>query len=423
MNAERQSQHLVPEANPLWNAQAHMPTVLHQRIVVERGEREYVYTRGGQRLFDGTSGLWFANIGHGRRDIAAVIAEQTQRLETFHVFGRFINDRAMEIAERLSELSPFADSRVILNSGGSDGIDLAAKLSRRYWQAVGQSERTLILSRESAYHGLHAYGTSLAGIEANREGYGATSLVPETARVDRDDIAVVAREIERIGGHRIAAFVLEPVVGAGGIYPPTPGYIDGVNSLARQHGFLVIADEVITGFGRLGEWFASTRVGLEPDIVVFAKGITAGYIPLGGLLISPRVWEPFYRDIDSPIFRFGSTYGGHATAAAVGLKVIDIVSSEGLLQRSHELEAAMAQQMGRLAREEGVVQTRSLGMMAGVQLHGRIKATQVVDDMLEQGQISRALPDNTVAFSPPLTSTFAQIEEFCAVLASTIQLN
>ncbi len=265
------------DAPALWNAQAHMPRVLGHQLEIVRGEGEYVFTRDGRRLFDAPAGLWYANVGHGRLELAEAAYTQMQRLETFHLFGRFTNDRATGLAERLAGLSPIPEPKVILTSGGSDSIDLSAKLARRYWQAVGQSERTVILSRDGGYHGLHAYGTSIVGIEANREGLGTASLVPDTGRVDRDDITAVAREIERIGGDRVAALVLEPVIGAGGVYPPTPGYLDGMRELADRHGFLLIADEVVTGFGRVGEWFASTRFGFAPDIIAFAKGVTSGY--------------------------------------------------------------------------------------------------------------------------------------------------
>ena len=167
----------------LWSAQAHMPSVLGRQLVIARGEGNYVFTTDGQRLFDGTAGLWHANIGHGREEMAEAAAQQMRTLETYHVFGRYLNDRAVELAEKVASLSPIADAKIILNSGGSDSIDVALKLARRYWQLQGRPEKTMILSRDLAYHGLHAYGTSVAGLDFNREGYGTDSLVPDTARL------------------------------------------------------------------------------------------------------------------------------------------------------------------------------------------------------------------------------------------------
>src|SRR5690242_16684019 len=177
-----------PHSPALWSAQAHMPSVLGRQLVIERGEGCYITTTDGRRLFDGTAGLWHANVGHGRAELAQVAYDQMCQLETYHVFGRFANDRAMALSERLSALAPIPDAKVILNNGGSDAIDLACKLARRFWQLQGRTSKTTILSRELAYHGLHAFGTSIAGLEFNREGYGSDSLVPETARVPQHDL-------------------------------------------------------------------------------------------------------------------------------------------------------------------------------------------------------------------------------------------
>ena len=184
----------------LWPAQAHTPTVLGRQLVIERGEGSYVFTADGRRLFDGTAGLWHANVGHSHPELAEAAFEQMKRLETYHIFARFTNDKALALAERLAEISPIDRSKVILNSGGSDAIDVACKLARRHWQREGRTSKKVILSREFAYHGLHAYGTSIAGLDFNREGYGTDSLVPETARVsfnDPEQIAAVVAQHRR----------------------------------------------------------------------------------------------------------------------------------------------------------------------------------------------------------------------------------
>ena len=254
----------------LWPAQAHTPTVLGRQLVINRGEGSYVFTSDGRRLLDGTAGLWHANIGHSHPELAEAAYEQMKQLETYHTFARFSNDKALALGERLAEISPIDRSKVILNSGGADAIDVACKLARRHWQREGRSSKKVILSREFAYHGLHAYGTSIAGLEFNREGYGTESLVPETARVSFNDAEQVAAVVAQIGPENIAAIVTEPVQGTGGVNPPAPGYLEAIEKICRENNILLILDEVITGFGRLGTMFAAERYGISPDLVTVA---------------------------------------------------------------------------------------------------------------------------------------------------------
>ena len=182
----------------------------------------------------------------------------------------------------------------MLTSGGSDSVDLACKLARRHWQLEGRGHKKVILSRHGAYHGLHAFGTSIAGLQYNRDGYGTESLVPETARISTNDIDEVRAQLEQIGPDNVAAIIAEPVIGTGGVVGPADGYLEGLAALAREHDILLIADEVITGFGRAGRMFGSQRYGITPDLITMAKGITSGYAPLGGVLVSPRVADRFF---------------------------------------------------------------------------------------------------------------------------------
>lgn len=191
------------------------------------------------------------------------------------------NEPALRLADRVADLVPIPDAKIMLTSGGSDSVELACKLARRHWQLEGHPERRYILSRDHAYHGLHTFGTSITGLEYNREGYGTESLVPETARIDTFDIDLVAKQIEAIGPHRIAAVIAEPVIGTGGVFGPTTGYFEGLHRLADAYGFLVIADEVITGFGRCGEMFASTRYDVRPDVVRDRQGSDLGLCRTG----------------------------------------------------------------------------------------------------------------------------------------------
>lgn len=399
----------------LWSAQAHMPSVLGRQLTITRGEGNYVFTSEGQRLFDGTAGLWHANIGHGRAEMAEVAAEQMRTLETYHVFGRYLNDRAVELAERVRDLSPVDDAKVILNSGGSDSIDVALKLARRYWQLRGRHDKTVVLSRDLSYHGLHAFGTSVAGLDFNREGYGTDALVPETARIDTADIERVRQRVAEIGPDRIAAIIAEPIQGTGGVIPPAPGYLEGLQRIADEHDILFIADEVITGFGRTGAWFASERYGIRPDIITMAKGISSGYSAVGGIIVAPEVWEPFYTD-DAPIYRHGTTYSGHATSAALALKNLEIIEREGLLDRVRSLETVLADELAGIAADPRVAATRVAGFLGGIELGSAHSAERVTDAMVDEGWIARPLRGNVVQISPPFTTTDAEVRGIVAAV-------
>jgi adenosylmethionine-8-amino-7-oxononanoate aminotransferase len=405
----------------LWSAQAHIPSVLGRQLVVDRAEGSYVFTADGRRLFDGTAGLWHANVGHSRPELAEAAYEQMRRLETYHIFGRYLNDRAVELAERLAVLAPIPEAKVILNSGGSDAIDVACKLARRHWQREGRATKTVVLSREFAYHGLHAYGTSIAGLDFNRDGYGTESLVPETARMSVDDIDAVEATVHEIGPENIAALVAEPVQGTGGVNPPAPGYLDGLQRICRDNDILLVVDEVITGFGRTGHMFACERYHLQPDLVTFAKGVTSGYAPLGGVLVAPRIWQPFYRDAaETPVFRHGATYAGHATACAVALRNIDILETDKLLPRAAELEHLLVAELTRLDGRAGVVETRVAGLLGGVTLADHLSAEAVTDDLVELGFITRPLRGNTIQLSPPFITTDDEIRQVVTALDSVI---
>lgn len=405
----------------LWSARAHMPTIMGRQIVIERGAGSYVFTADGQRLFDATAGLWHTNIGHERQEMAEVAYEQMKRLETFHVFGRYLNDRAVELAEKLVEIAPIADAKVILNSGGSDSIDVACKLVRRYWTLMNQPNKKVIISREHAYHGLHAYGTSIAGLDFNREGYSTESLVPDTIRVDKHDLAHLEAEILRIGPDRIAAYIAEPVMGTGGVHPPREEYFAGVRRLCDEHDILFIADEVITGFGRSGEMFASTRYKLQPDIVAFAKGVTSGYGQLGGIFVAPRLWEPFFRDdAKTPIFRHGSTYSGHATSAALALKNLEIIDREQLVDRVAHLEMSLRKILAPVAARDDVTEIRIGGFMAGIELHETHMAESVTDKLLGHGFMTRPLRGNTIQLSPSFIAEKQELTDLASALCAVL---
>ncbi|KAJ8137765.1 hypothetical protein OY671_009022, partial [Metschnikowia pulcherrima] len=229
-------------------------------------------------------GLWYANVGHGRVEIAEAAAEQLRTLETWHIFGKYANQPALDSANKIASVAPFDDAKVIFTSGGSDSVDMALKSARRHWQSQGRPEKLTVVSRKDGYHGLHAYVTSVAGLAFNRDGFGPGTSIPETLLVDQWDIKAAERTIREFGGEKIAAFITEPVMGVGGVVPPPAGYFERIKELAKDFGFLLIADEVVTAVGRLGAWTASGRLGLEPDSITFAKGVTSGYLPLGGVI-------------------------------------------------------------------------------------------------------------------------------------------
>jgi adenosylmethionine-8-amino-7-oxononanoate aminotransferase len=406
----------------LWSAQAHIPSVLGRQLVVERGEGCYIQTTDGRRLFDGTAGLWHANIGHGHPALAAAAHAQMLKLETYHVFGRFVNDQALALASRLADLSPIADAKVILNSGGSDAIDVACKLARRHWQRAGRTSKTIILSREHAYHGLHAYGTSIAGLDFNREGYGTESLVPDTRRVPVHDIDALKSTIADLGAENIAAIVTEPIQGTGGVNPPAPGYLETLQQLCRENDILVVLDEVITGFGRTGAMFAAERFGLQPDLITFAKGVTSGYAPLGGVLVSPVIWQPFYvDDAATPIFRHGATYAGHATACAVAMANLDVLENDNLVPRVAELEGLLRGELEQLAAQRpSVADVRVAGFLGGVTLRDDIPAERVADELIDAGFVSRPLRGNTLQLSPPFITTDDELTQFVAAISHVL---
>ena len=404
----------------LWNPQAHMPTVRAKRLMITRGEGAWLTTSTGQRLLDATASLWYANIGHGRERIARAAYEQMTRLETYHTFGRLANEPALRLADRLVALGPIPGAKMMLTSGGSDSVDLACKLARRHWQLEGRGTKKVILSRHGAYHGLHAFGTSIAGLQYNRDGYGTESLVPETARIATNDIDQVRAQIEQIGTENIAAVIVEPVIGTGGVVGPADGYLDGLASLARAHDILLIADEVITGFGRTGRMFGSQRYGITPDLMTMAKGITSGYAPLGGVLVSPRVADRFFAGPpggDAPTFRHGLTYSGHATACVVAEANLDILEEENLVERAAHLETVLEKAVEPLRTHHLVAEVRAGdAFMAGIQLRHDVCGDEIAEACTDAGVLIRTIHNNTLQICPPFVTT----EDEISLIAETI---
>ncbi len=326
------------------------------------------------------------------------------RLEAYHVFGDVANRPALELAERLAALAPTPGSKVFLTSGGADSIDTAAKLARLWHATRGEGTRTHLISREHGYHGTHGIATSILGMPY-REGFG--ELVSDTSRVAWDDPAALEAEILRVGPEQVAAFVFEPVIGAGGVLAPPPGYLDEITAICARHGVLTIADAVIGGFGRLGGWFAVERFGLAPDLIVFAKGVTSGYLPLGGVVVSPRVAEPFWTTRGRP-FSHGATYSGHPTCCAAALANIALLERDGLVDRAVALEGSFHARCASLEAHPLVREVRGgIGLMAAVALDPErvddlgAAATELWAGARRAGLLTRWLWDG-VALAPPL---------------------
>ncbi|QCQ90794.1 aminotransferase family protein [Rhodococcus sp. SGAir0479] len=403
----------------LWHGFADMGAVQRDgAFVVSRGDGAYIWDDRGNRYLDATAGLWFTNVGHGRTEIADAVAAQLSTVAHFSNFGDFTSDTTVALADRLAALAPVPGSKIFFTSGGSDSVDTAAKLARRYWHEVGRPSKRLVVGRQKAYHGMHVAGTALAGIPVNREGHG--ELMGDTRTVAWDDAKGLLELVEREGADAIAAFFCEPIIGAGGIYLPPEGYLAEVRDICREHDILFVVDEVVTGFGRIGgSWFASSRFDLQPDMVCTAKGLTSGYVPMGAVFVAPRVAEPFFGG--GVWWRHGYTYGGHAGAAAAAMANLDIVEREGLLAESKRLEASLHEHLSPLAAHPRVAEVRSgLGAVAAVQLADPAEALPFVKTLREFGISGRAAGQGAMQFSPSFVMTDEQVEEMAAGVRSAL---
>ncbi|MFC5995780.1 aspartate aminotransferase family protein [Pseudonocardia hispaniensis] len=395
----------MSEPAAYWHPFAAMAAVEGAEFVITRAEDVWLWDDAGRRYLDGTASLWCVNVGHGRPEIIDAVTAQMRRLATYQTFGDVANEPALALARRLAALAPVSGGKVFLVNGGGDAIDTAAKIAREYFVRTGAPERTVLISREHAYHGTYGFGTTLAGIPANRL---AGPLVPDAARVPYDDADALEAELARLGPERVAAFFAEPVIGAGGVLPPPPGYLERVRQICTRHGVLFIADSVICGFGRLGDWFGLDRFGVVPDLIVFAKGVTSGYLPLAGVVADERVAAPFWEPGAAP-FRHGATYSGHPTACAAALANLDLLERDGLLGRAAVLEGSLHQALRTVADHPLVAEVRGgTGVLGAVALEPQRLRTEpdlparIARAARERGVLVRPTA-TAVAVSPPLT--------------------
>jgi adenosylmethionine-8-amino-7-oxononanoate aminotransferase len=404
-----------------WHPFADMAAVRRAEFVVARGEDVWVWDDAGRCYLDGTASLWHANVGHGRREIAEAIATQLGRLETYQAFGDLVTEPARLLARRLTALAPVPEAKVFFGSGGSDAVDTAAKLARAFWVESGQPERIHLIARTTSFHGVHGYGTSVGGMGL---GEGLGGLVPATSVVPHDSVAALRTELDRLGADRVAAVFVEPVMAPGGVHLPPDGYLEAVQALCDETGVLLVVDSVVCAFGRLGTWFGTERWGLQPDMICFAKGVTSGYLPLGGVVVSPRVAEPFWAHPGGPTFAHGVTYAGHATCCAAALANIDLLERDGLLGRGRDLERPLLDALAGLSDHPQVSEVRGgLGLLAAVGLTpellaGRPTAPAELYELVRRAGVLVRPVDDGVAVSPPLTVQPEHLEQIAAAVGT-----
>ena len=383
-------------------------------ISIARGEGALLWDTDGNELIDGMASLWYCAIGHGRQEMADAVSAQMSTLETYSCFDPFTNAPADQLAEQLVALSPLPGARVFFCDSGSESVDTAMKLARLAHVQAGHPERTLIISRTRGYHGTNYGGTSAQGIAPNKVGYGP--LLADVIQVPSDDIEALAT-IMKERSQELAAVITEPVQGAGGVFPPTDNYLEGLRRLCDQHGAFLIFDEVITGFGRLGTWFGAQHYGVTPDFLTFAKAVTSGYMPLGGVLVGARPLAAL--EADSSFFlRHGYTYSGHASVCAAALKNLEIMERENLVDRAKHVGQRLGAGLHALAADGVIDHARGEGAVWAAGLKPDQNAMAIRDRMLATGGIVRALNTDTNTFCPPLVITDEQVDRLLDLFAS-----
>ncbi len=408
--------------------------------VITKAEGVYIWDSEGAKIFDAMSGLWCVNAGYGRKALVDAAAKQMLELPYYNSFFQTTNVPAVKLAEKIIKLAGDQYSHVFFSSSGSESNDTNLRMVRHYWTTLGQPERTVIISRNNAYHGSTVAGASLGGMGGMHAQGGLPipgivhieqpyhyGLAPDE---DRDAFGIRAAswledKILEVGADKVAAFIGEPVQGAGGVIIPPKTYWPEIQRICDKYGILLICDEVICGFGRLGKWFGSQLLGARPDLMTFAKGVTSGYIPLGGVVVGKRVADML---IDKGgEFNHGYTYSGHPVACAVALANIEILESEGLVDRVlNETGPYLAEKYVELAKHPLVGGAETCGLVAGFVLMKDKQNHIAFDESLAVGMICRghcfanglimrAVGDRMI-IAPPLITTKAQIDEMIALI-------
>lgn len=414
--------------------------------IITRGDNIYLWDSEGHKILDAMSGLWCVNVGYGRRELIDAATKQLETLPFYNSFFQTTTPPAIELAELLAQISPPQFKHVFFSGSGSEGNDTIVRMVRRYWDLKGQPDRHVIISRHNAYHGSTMAGASLGGMSGMHEQGGLP--IPGIVHIEqpfwfesdrtlsRDEFGLkAARALEakilEIGADKVAAFIGEPVQGAGGVIVPPATYWPEIQRICDKHGILLVSDEVICGFGRTGQWFGCETFGYKPDLMTFAKGVTSGYIPLGGVMVGERVAQVLIEQGGE--FNHGYTYSGHPVACAVGLANIKLIQREGLVERVRtEIGPYLADTFAALADHPLVGEVQTCGMMGALQLVKDKASGQMFDGQLEVGMvcrahcfgnglIMRAVGDRMIV-APPLVMTKAQIDEMAALIRKCLDL-
>jgi adenosylmethionine-8-amino-7-oxononanoate aminotransferase len=421
----------------------------HEVPVIVRGEGPYVWDSKGKRYLDGLAGLFVTLVGHGRSELANAAGKQASELAYYPLWS-YAHAPAVDLAERLAAMAPGDINRVFFTTGGSEAVESAWKLARQYFRLTGEPGRYKVLSRDIAYHGTTMGALSITGLAAIKGPF--EPLVPGSVRVPNtnfyrapehgDDIRrfgqwaadEIERAILREGPDSVAAVFLEPVQNSGGCFPPPPGYFQRVREICDRYGVLLVSDEVICAFGRLGEWFGAGRYDYQPDIILVAKGLTSGYSPIGAMLVSDRLIEPFLEGTAS--FLHGITFAGHPVSCAVAMANLDIIESEDLLGHVRNNEDAFRATLERLCDLPIVGEVRGDGYFFGVELVKDKETRETFDDdeserllrgflsgaMFDAGLICRCddRGDPIVQLAPPLICGQEQFDEMEQILRSVL---
>ncbi|MGH2353595.1 MAG: aspartate aminotransferase family protein [Chloroflexota bacterium] len=399
----------------------HHPADHTEPVIFARGEGAILWDVRERRYIDGLSCLWNVNVGHGRQELAEAAQRQMERLAFVNSYVGSSNEPAITLATRLAKLAPVGLNTTFFTTGGAESNDTAFKTARFYWHLQGRPEKTKIISRLNGYHGVTVGAMAATGLAAFHPRFGP--LPPDFRHVLPMDADALETLIRQEGPETVAAFIAEPVQGAGGVYPPPADYFPRVREICDRHDVLFIADEVITGFGRTGTFWGLDHWGVRPDILSFAKGITSGYLPLGGVILSDAIRDTIYNQPADVKWMHAYTYSAHPTCCAVAHANLDIIEREGLVARAARLGARLQERIGELRREPYVQEVRGLGMMGAVELKAGAVAGgggAVAAELKRRGLFTRYRND-IVMVAPPLVIAEAELEELADILISTIR--
>ena len=385
-------------------------------ISIVRGDGAVVWDDAGNRYVDALASLWYCNIGHGNRAVHEAIAAQLASLDCFHTFDRFTNEKAEQLCALLADVAPMDDARVFLTSGGSESVESAIKLARLAHFTAGEPQRTVVISRKPSYHGVAYGGTTVTGLPLNQAGFGP--LLPDVVQVPAHDLAAVDEVLAERPGE-IAAVIAEPVIGAGGVYPPHEGELQGLRERCDRAGAFLIFDEVICGFGRLGRWWGGQHYGVVPDMVTFAKAVTSGYQPLGGVLLGPAVHERLAAD-PTVVIRHGYTYSGHPVACAAAVANLSVLVANELFARAEHIGRRLEDGLRAYVDGERVTEVRGDGGMRAAALGAGVSALDIREELLSRGFIARPIGETAIVFCPPLVIGDADIDQCVEAFGASV---